>query len=148
MPSEGFFHVLIMVGALLIAAGCTHPLDAAVVSANAAAHSLTAAHGAITRASRSAQRDAARRVVGDRDNPSVRAEQIDRATEAGKRFRSAWDAYAAARETWIVTVEGIKAAQAAEEAGAEPDTQLVAALVKALAGALKQLEETRSWLTH
>jgi len=132
---------LVLVGALLIVAGCTHPLEAAIVSANGAAAGLKATHAAIHTASVSAQRDAARRVVGDRSNPAVRAEQLDRARQAGAKYRPAWDAYAAAREIWLLVADAINEAKAAEAAGLEPDLQMVAAMLAVLANAQKELEQ-------
>lgn len=137
-------HLIFLVGAMLIAAGCTRPLSVAVHVANTAAVGLKATHGGIAAASRSAQRAAARRVVGERDDPSVRAEQVDRATEAGRRYRPAWNAYDAARAAWIAVADGIRMAQQVEAAGGEPDVQLVAALLVVLADAQRELTEVFS----
>lgn len=140
--------IAILVGAILVLAGCSHPLDAAVATANAAALSLKAAHGTIGDASRSDQREAANRVQGDRSDPAVIAEQLDRAREAGAKYRPVWNAYNSAVCAWYSAVEAIQAAQAAEEAGAEPDMQRIGALLTALAQSLKSLEEARQWLTR
>lgn len=137
--------LLVLVGALIIAAGCQRPLDAAIVSANVAAASLTAAHGAITEARRADQLAAARRVVGDRDDPAVRAEMLDRAAQGGVEYREAWDAYTAARRVWLAVVEAIQVAQAA---GDDVDLADVERLLVALAREMRALETARAEVRH
>ena len=107
--SQSAAYLLIFVGALLIASGCAHPLDVAVTAANTAAKDLHAVHAALTKARRVEQRAAARRVLGDRDDRRVRAEQLDRAHAVGLRYQHAWDAYARARKAWLVTVRMLAA---------------------------------------
>jgi len=105
-------HLLVLVGALLLAAGCSRPLDAAVLSANAAATTLEATHHLLTEQRRADEAEAARRVRGDRSDPAVRAEQLDRALAVGRKYRRAWDAYDVAYHAWAATVATIQAAQA------------------------------------
>lgn len=126
--------LLVVVGALLILAGCARPLDAAVISANAAAITLQATHDEIATASRAAQREAASRVLGDRSDPAVRAEQIDRARLAGATFRPAWEAYSTARAAWVAVVAAIVVAQQTDEPDLDAITQALLALAEALAG--------------
>lgn len=132
-------HLLVLVGALLIAAGCQRPLDAAVRSANAAAIALTATHAAIVEQRRLDQIAAARRVVGDRDDPAVRAEQLDRAAEVGRKYRKAWEAYDKARAAWVTVVAAIKTSQLTE---GEPLAG-VTRLLMVLAECMRELEEIR-----
>ena len=104
-------YLLIMVGVLLMASGCARPMDTLVSTANTAAVTLTAAHTTLMATRKAQQIEAAKRVAGDRADPAVRAEQLERARLVGVRYRPAWTAYEIARAAWITSVAAIKVAQ-------------------------------------
>jgi hypothetical protein len=139
--SDSALCLLVMVGALLIAAGCSRPLNVAVATANAAAVGLEVTRAAIIEARKAEQLAAARRVVGDRSDPAVKAEQLDRAQAVGHEYRKIWDAYDAAWQAWATAARFIHEAQLLEKAGKEPDLQTITKLLIALADAQRKLSE-------
>ena len=137
--TDSLLHLLVLVGAILIAAGCSRPLNVAVATANAAAVGLQVTRDAIVEQRKTEQIAAARRVRGDRSDPAVRAEQLDRATEVGRRYRKAWDVYDSARDAWMAAAAGIRMARELEDAGAKGDVAEVAMLLRLLAISQQQL---------
>jgi hypothetical protein len=132
---------LLLLGALLVAAGCTRPIDAAAITANTAAAALRATESALAAAYRQAQRDAAARVGGDRADATVRAEVRDRVDAERARWALAWEAYDAAYSSWAITVAAIHAARQAEDAGFAPDVAGLAVLLSDLAESVRLLGE-------
>ena len=129
----------VLVGLLLLAAGCERPLATAVATANAAAISIEAAHETLARRYRTDQLEAARRVRGDRADATVRAEQHDRVAAVRRRYRPAWEAYGAARSAWLAAVEAIVTAQQAGEVGLAVDMAGILAALQELGAATGQL---------
>lgn len=136
---ERMVWVLVIVGGALIATGCAHPLRTATLTVNAAALSLTATHAGLVAHRKAAQEAAARRVRGDRDDPSVRAEQRDRASRVGWKYREAFAAYEAARLLWVSAVAAIRVARETYEATGHVDPAPVAAALQSLALAQQRL---------
>lgn len=131
--------LLVLVGLLLLAAGCSRPLDTAVASANAAAVAIEAAHTTLARRYREDQLDAARRVRGERSDPTTRAEQRDRVQTVRARYAPLWEAYRAARQSWLAAVDVLVAARAAENAGLAVDVATVTDALQHLAAASAHL---------
>jgi len=105
--------LLVLLGALLVAAGCD-PLRAATVAANAAARTLVTTQTAMAGEYRAAQIAAAKRVQGDRSDPTVRAEVQDRAQMVRSAWETAWGTYHAAYSAWAILVAAIHAAERGE----------------------------------
>jgi len=115
--------VALLVGMALLVTGCSRPLATATATANAAAHSLKATQEALAERYREDQLAAAKRVQGDRSDPSVKAEQRDRVRQVRARYRPLWDAYAIAYEAWLEAVTAIEIAEQID--GADSGLEMV-----------------------
>lgn len=122
---------------LLVLSGtaCSHPLDTAVVTANASAAFLTAAHNTLEDLHRQ-MRDHAVELAATEQEARVATADVH------TRFRPAWDVYQTAQTAWLVAAAAIQSAQAIEAAGGDPDLTEVYASLKALGAAVDQFRST------
>jgi hypothetical protein len=125
--------LLVLLGLAMIAGGCARPLDTAIATTNAAADVLRVSHAELSSRYREEQLAAARRVQGDRSDPTVRAEQRDRVSVVRERWRPIWLAYGAARRAWVAAVVAVDAATAADDRGDEPGMRVVVDALRELA---------------
>ena len=130
----------VCVGVLLLLAGCTRPLQTATATANAAAHTLKAAHADLGLRYKADQIAAAKRVIGDRSDPATKAEQRDRVAAVRARYRPIWDGYAIAYEAWLEVVSAIEVAQQVDGAGGALDLVTITDLLRVL------LTSQRRWV--
>lgn len=136
--------LLLIVGAMLILVGCTRPLNVAAATANLANESLKVERAKIWASRKATQLAAAARVEGDRSDPAVAAEQLDRVAIVGREYRKLWDLYDVAWHAWARAARIIHAAQQLEAAGGTPNMEAIAELLLVLAEAQRDLSEVLS----
>lgn len=132
-------HILILVGLLLLAGGCTRPLDTAIAASNAAAASLRMVQVEMARRYHAEQLEAARRVQADRSSEAVRAEQRDRVEAVRRRWAEAWLAYEQAWSAWRRATEVLASMRRAEDLGEAPDLARIGVLLGDLVRAHQDL---------
>jgi hypothetical protein len=147
--------MIILIGLTLLATGCVSALGTATATANAAAEGLKAAHADLGLRYKADQVAAAKRVQGDRSDPTVKAEQRDRVRAVRTKYRPLWDAYAVVYEAWVDVVAAIEVAQQVDGAGGALDLVTITDLLRTLLSAqrrwvvlIQQLEGDRDADSH
>lgn len=126
--------LVVLLGLAMIAAGCSRPLDTAIATANATADVLRVTHAELSERYGAEQIAAAKRVRGDRADPSVRAEQRDRVSIVRERWRPVWSAYGLVYGAWIAAVVALDAVIAATDRGDDADLSGAIEALRDLAG--------------
>jgi hypothetical protein len=117
----------------VLALGCGSAQDVAIRSLNASAAVLTQENAGLAELHRGA-RD---RAIAEADTP---AEARTAVALVHSRFRPAWEAYTAARASWLAAAAGVQAAALAAAAGAGNPGAALAAVAE-VAEALRRLQD-------